>query len=133
MTADSWWQSIPPGPVLVVADNAAIARSARDWCCSFATAARVHRVRLAGTGDSCDVAAVAAEAKSLGAVAILGVGDHPTLALAAEVAATLGLPLVSDGIDSRARHKISQAILHTRAFPLGKTPPPAPVERESCR
>ena len=41
-----------------MADNAAIARSARDWCCSFAAAARVHRVRLAGTGDSGDVAAV---------------------------------------------------------------------------
>jgi len=97
VTGDYGWQSIPPGPVLVVADNAAIARSARDWCCFFAAAARVHRVRLAGTGDSRDVAAVTAEAKSLGAVAILGVGDHPTLTLAAEVAATLGLPLVSGG------------------------------------
>ena len=97
MTGDSGWPSIPPGPVLVVADNAAIARAARDWCCSFAAAARVHRVRLAGTGDSGDVAAVTAEAKSLGAVAILGVGDLPTLTLAAEVAATLGLPLVSGG------------------------------------
>mgnify|MGYP006928166587 CR=1 FL=1 len=97
MTEGSRWQTIPPGPVLVVADNPAIARSSRDWCCSFAAAARVHRVRLAGMGDSGDVAAVTVEAKSLGAVAILGVGDLPTLTLAAEVAATLGLPLISGG------------------------------------
>ena len=85
---------LPPGPILVVADNAAIARSAVDWNRRFAAAGRLHRVRLAGRGDAGDVAAVAAEAVSLGAVAILAAGDRTAVGLAAQVAESLNLPLI---------------------------------------
>jgi len=88
---------IPPGPILIVADNAAITHWAPDWGRRFAAAGRVHRVRLAGRGDTREVAAVAAEAASLGAVAILAAGDRPALELGARVAALLNLPLAAVG------------------------------------
>ena len=84
---------LPPGPILVVADNAAIAGSAVDWSRRFAAAGRLHRVRLAGRGDAREVAEVAAEAVSLGAVAILAAGDWPAVGLATRVAEALNLPL----------------------------------------
>lgn len=93
MTHPTAGDRLPPGPILVVADNAAIARSAPDWSRRFAAAGRLHRVRLAGRGDACDVAEVAAEAASLGAVAILAAGDRPAVGLATRVAKALNLPL----------------------------------------
>jgi hypothetical protein len=84
---------LPPGPILVVADNAAIARSAVDWSRRFAALGRLHRVRLAGRGDAEDVAAIAAEAVSLGSVAIMAAGDRTVVGLAARVAEALNLPL----------------------------------------
>jgi hypothetical protein len=64
---------IASGPVLVVADVAAVGRLAPRWARDFAAAGRVHRVRVGG-----DAAAIAAEIR--GAVA--------------PVAAAAGLPCV---------------------------------------
>jgi glycerol dehydrogenase-like iron-containing ADH family enzyme len=86
----------PAGPVLVVADNAAIGRCGPAWMRAFATAGRPHRVRLcdAGLADPQDVAAVLREAASLGAVVIVGAGDSQVVAVARRAAAEARLPFV---------------------------------------
>lgn len=82
------------GPILVVADNDSIARLAPRWAEQFAAAGRLHRVRLAGPGGERDIDRLAAEARSLAAVAIAAAGGAPVWSLAAAVATRLGLPLV---------------------------------------
>jgi len=87
------------GPVLVVADNDAIARRAPRWAEAFAAEGRLHRVRLVGSGSDREIAAVEAEARSLAAGGILAAGREPARTVATAVAARLGLPLVESGAD----------------------------------
>ena len=83
----------PAGPVLIVADNAAIARLAPRWAARFAAIGRVYRVRLLSFGSPSEIAAVAAEARSLPATVILAAGDTLLRERAARVAGLAGLPL----------------------------------------
>jgi len=87
------------GPVLVVADNPAIARLARGWQQRFATAGRLHRVRLVGVGGELEVAAVVDEAHRLAAVEVLAAGGEQARAVAADAAGRLGLPLLQEEAD----------------------------------
>lgn len=80
-------------PILVVADNDAIRRLAPVWARAFAAAGRLHRVRLAGSPSEREIDRVAAEATSLAAVEIMGAGGAASQAIAAAVAARLGLSL----------------------------------------
>jgi CheY-like chemotaxis protein len=82
--------------VLVVADNPAIAAHARRWAEAFAASATVHRVRLVTTGLPREIEAVAAEARSLGATAIITAAAATPRAVAAAVAERLGLPVAVD-------------------------------------
>ena len=63
---------------------------------TFARTGTVHRVRLVTAADPRAVEAVAAEASSLGATAVLAAGGDATRAVAARVAGRLGLPVVQD-------------------------------------
>lgn len=81
-----------PGPVLVIADNAAIARRARAWAAACATRGRLHRVRLVG-GAASDFDGIIAEAMGLKATAILAAGGETARRAGQAVAARLGLPL----------------------------------------
>lgn len=81
---------LPPGPVLIVADNEAIARGALVWAAACTQEGRLHRVRLAGPSTP---AAVALEAAHLGATAILWAGAVEVRELAAAAAREAGLPL----------------------------------------
>jgi hypothetical protein len=81
------------GPVLVVADVAAVGRLAPRWARDFAAAGRVHRVRVGG-----DTAAIAVEIRSLDATVVAVVGSADMRAAVAPVAAAAGLPCVC-GID----------------------------------
>lgn len=74
------------GPVLVVADAAAIAAHAPAWAAAFAGAGIAHRVVVAGV----DVAAAAA---GLGARVVVAAGSAE--ADAARAAAALGIPAVA--------------------------------------
>ena len=84
----------PAGPVLIVADNEAIARLAPRWAARFAAIGRVHRVRLLSLGSPAEIAAVVAEARSLPATVILAAGDTLLRERAARVAGLAGLPLM---------------------------------------
>ena len=80
-------------PVLVVADNDAIARHAPDWARSFATLGWQHRVRLSdGPADDIEANAVAAEARHLGARTLVAAGCNATQAAARAAAARTGAP-----------------------------------------
>lgn len=80
-------------PVLVVADNTAIARHAPDWARSFAALGWQHRVRLSdGPADEFEADAIAAEARHLGARAIVAAGGTATQAAARAAAARTGTP-----------------------------------------
>ena len=84
-----------PGPVLVIADNLAIARRARAWAQDFVAFGRVHRVRL--VGNACrDLDDIVAEAVGLRATAILAAGGAAARDAARAVAARLGLPLTCE-------------------------------------
>lgn len=84
----------PPGPILVVADHETIGRCGPLWWRVFAAAGRRHRVRLCGGGtDPRDVAELATEAVSLGAVVIVAAGAAVVEA-ARRAAAQAGLPSV---------------------------------------
>ncbi len=74
------------GPVLVVADDAAIAAHAPDWAASFAAAGMVHRVVVVGVD-------VVAAAQDLGARVVVAAGAAAA-APAALAAAALAVPLV---------------------------------------
>jgi hypothetical protein len=84
---------VTAGPVLVVADVAAVGRLAPRWARDFAAAGRVHRVRVGG-----DTAAIAVEIRSLDATVVAVVGSADMRAAVAPVAAAAGLPCVC-GID----------------------------------
>jgi hypothetical protein len=88
-------EHVPPGPILVVADNDAIAHGGPRWAKLFQAAKRPYRVRLAGPST---VDAVAAEATSLGAVAIIWAGNSDTRLLAEATASRLALPVFNEEI-----------------------------------
>jgi hypothetical protein len=88
-------EGLPPGPILVVADNGAIASGGPRWARRFRAAQRLYRVRLAGPST---VEAVVNEAKCLGAVAIIAAGDSNTRALAEAAARELGIPVSPESI-----------------------------------
>ena len=80
-------------PVLIVADNTAIARHAPDWARSFAALEWQHRVRLSdGPADDIEADALAAEARHLGARAVVAVGGAATRTAARAAAARAGTP-----------------------------------------
>ncbi|NDC63766.1 MAG: glycerol dehydrogenase [Planctomycetia bacterium] len=84
------------GPVLVVAGRSAVAALARVWAAAMDAAGWLHRVR--GFGGECTAAEIdvlAAEARSLGAAAIVGAGGGKCLDAARAAAAAEGLPFVS--------------------------------------
>lgn len=85
------------GPVLVLADNAAIAAAAPRWARRLEAAGRPHRVRFwEGPADTVAIAALAAEARGFGATVLLAAGATDTLAAARAVAATVDAPCVID-------------------------------------
>lgn len=77
----------PAGPVLVVADDDAIAAHAPAWAASFAAAGILHRVVVTGVD-------ITAAATGLDARVIVAVGAAPARAAAKAAAAALGLPIV---------------------------------------
>lgn len=78
------------GPVLIVADDAAIGAWAPDWAASFAAAGTTHRVVVAGV----DAAAAAAGLDARVVVAAGATASGP----AADAAAALDVPLVECSI-----------------------------------
>lgn len=90
------------GPILLIADNAAIARSAPAWAGAFAARGWLHRVRLSdvASADAADIAdearSLASEARSLSSGVIVVVGGEATRTAALRAAAEAGLP-VMDG------------------------------------
>lgn len=85
-----------PGPVLVIADNAAIAGRATAWAAGFRAVGRLHRVRLVGRGAG-DIDGLVAEAVDVNATAILAAGGETARHAGRAVAERLGLPLAVDG------------------------------------
>jgi glycerol dehydrogenase-like iron-containing ADH family enzyme len=85
-----------PGSVLVIADNAAVARRAVAWANVFTALGRLHRVRLISRAAG-DVDGLVAEAVDVNATAILAAGGEAARQAAQAVAARLGLPLAIDG------------------------------------
>ena len=81
-----------PGPVLVLADNEAIARRAPAWAAGFLAVGRPHRVRLVGPLAG-DIDGLVTEAVNLAATAILAAGGAGARQAAQAVATRLGLPL----------------------------------------
>ena len=74
-------------PVLVIADQGTVARLAPAWLDSFDEAGWLYRVRSFGCrATDAEIAALAAEAMSLGAKTIAAIGDA-TLQAAAKAAA----------------------------------------------
>ena len=63
-------------PVLVIADQDTVGRLAPAWFESFDEAGWLYRVRsFGGRANDAEIAALAAEARSLGAKSIAAVGD----------------------------------------------------------
>ena len=83
------------GPVLVLADNPAIAAAAPRWAAAFAQTGTVHRVRLVGRATAPEIAAVLAEAENLGAATILAAGSGSSVEIGQAVASRLGRPLLT--------------------------------------
>jgi glycerol dehydrogenase-like iron-containing ADH family enzyme len=82
-------------PVLIVADDPAVARLAPVWQAAFAEARWTHRVLVfGGTVSRREVDAITAEAGSLGAAVIVGAGTTTVLDAALAAAAAVGLPAV---------------------------------------
>jgi hypothetical protein len=80
-------------PVLIVADNAAIARHAPDWARSFAALDWQHRVRLSdGPADAIEAEAIAAEAARLAARTLVAAGGAATQSAARAAAARTETP-----------------------------------------
>jgi glycerol dehydrogenase len=84
------------GPVLLVAGATPISRLATTWALAFDDVGMSHRVRLFG-GESSrrEIAAIAEEARSLGARTIVAAGGGKVLDAARSAAAALRLPFVS--------------------------------------
>lgn len=83
------------GPVLVVADGELISRLAPAWAEAFSAAGWLHRVLAAGHAVAGEVAAIAAEAESLRAAALVAAGDAAVLAAVEQAAAACRLPCVA--------------------------------------
>jgi glycerol dehydrogenase len=84
------------GPVLVVGDSVAVGALAPVWAASMAAAGWQHRVRVfGGECTAAEIEALAAEARSLGARALVGVGGSTCLDAARATAAAVDLPFVS--------------------------------------
>jgi glycerol dehydrogenase-like iron-containing ADH family enzyme len=83
-------------PALIVADDAAVARLAPIWQAAFAEVRWTHRVLVCGgTVSRHEIDAITAEAGSLGAASIVGVGSPAVLDAALSAAAAVGLPAVA--------------------------------------
>jgi glycerol dehydrogenase len=83
-------------PVLVVGGPAAVAALAPVWAEAMAAAGWQHRVRsFGGECTAAEIAALAEEARSLGARSIVGAGGGKCLDAARAAAAAVGLPFVS--------------------------------------
>jgi len=84
------------GPALIVAGSTAVARLAPTWAASLDAVGIAFRVRLFG-GESSrrEIAAIAVEARSLGARTIVGAGGGKALDSARAAAAELRLAFVS--------------------------------------
>lgn len=102
IAASGWGDPVPllraaglAGPVLVVADDEAVARLAPAWAEAFSAAGWLHRVLAAGPGAVAEVAAIAAEAESLRAAALVAAGDAAVLAAVQQAAAACRLPCVA--------------------------------------
>ena len=84
------------GPVLVVGGAAAVGSLAPIWAASMASAGWQHRVRVfGGECTAAEIDSLAAEARSLGARALVGAGGGKCLDAARAAAAALNLPFVS--------------------------------------
>lgn len=84
------------GPVLVVAGRSAVATLATVWEAAMAAAGWQHRVRpFGGECTAAEIDAIAEEARSLGAGAVVGAGGGKCLDAARGAAAAVGLPFVS--------------------------------------
>jgi glycerol dehydrogenase len=84
------------GPVLVVAGRSAVAALAPVWAAVMAAAGWQHDVRaFGGECTAAEIDAVAAEARALGARAIVGAGGGKCLDASRAAAAAVGLPFVS--------------------------------------
>lgn len=83
------------GPVLVLAENSAIAAAAPRWAAAFDQTETVHRVRLVGRASEPEIAAVLAEAQNLGAATILAAGSGSSVEIGRAVASLLGRPLLT--------------------------------------
>ena len=84
-------------PLLIVADNRAIATHSADWFEQLSMAGWLYRVRLGEVPVAFheqEAAAIAVEAKTFQATAILAVGDSPLLEVAAAAAERAQLPLI---------------------------------------
>lgn len=88
----------PHGPVLVIADDEHVGRSARSWAIAFARAGWEHRVSVAAPPAfaAADLDDLVADARGSGARAIVLAGRGCDL-LAGRLAAATGLPLVLVG------------------------------------
>ena len=77
-------------PVLVVANQATVGRLARAWLASFDEAGWLYRVRSCeGAATEAEIAALATEARSLGAETIAAIGDSDLHTAAKAAARTL--------------------------------------------
>jgi hypothetical protein len=85
-----------PGPVLVIADNAAVAQRAMAWASGFTALGRLHRVRLVSRAAG-DFDGLVAEALDMNATAVLVAGGEAARQAGQAVATRLGLPLAIDG------------------------------------
>jgi glycerol dehydrogenase len=84
------------GPVLVVGGRSAVAALAPAWAQAMAEAGWNHRVRVfGGECTAVEIEALAAEARSLGARAIVGAGGGKCLDASRAAAAAAALPFVS--------------------------------------
>jgi glycerol dehydrogenase len=84
------------GPVLVVGGRSAVAALAPAWAQAMAAAGWNHRVRVfGGECTAVEIEALAAEARSLGARAIVGAGGGKCLDASRAAAAAVALPFVS--------------------------------------
>ena len=80
-------------PVLVIADQHTVGQLAPTWLESFDEAGWLYRVRsCGGVTAAAEIAALAAEARSLGAKTIAAIGDSDLLMAAKAAAKTIESP-----------------------------------------
>lgn len=92
-------------PVLIVADTEAISRCAPAWAAAFMAMGWTHRVfAAAGHAGSDEVAAIAAEAESLGAATLVAVGGTAVVSAVKSAAADSRLPAIAWEVQRDADH-----------------------------